>query len=750
MPIIGQYYEPDWLFYANRNRSATIGEPEVAVVGSIVARRRRNAADGSGASIDAARRVAGGVIAARRRMNPAYSSIVGRVNDDPNQFGMILADRNRSTVVNSARRVSGTIGAARLRNDPEAQVGISAAVAGAASDELALMLSIAAEGSRGGLANPGSVARYAARISADGENYAIKSFRFEEPPNALGMSLSFTLVNPKDRTAILAADQYKFEFFGGNSSTAPTWETIFDSGKRSGSNYSFAWRDGRSADTLSVSTIAPMSARLEAAPPTGLTIFDPDRISLDASDFKPMLSQDGSPIPHQLEESPGLTLHKLFEAVFVGRCGFGAIQTTIDDYKIRRADFSPTSSYLDGVAPHIGAFKPFFKVIGETLWILDGTTRFPAGFSNPGELKADAYISAQFNEEELNLDGFIVQYAEDEVGGDYFTTRVVPGGIQEFGDGPFAANYMTVQNFVTWRDYYRDEDPSTPIRTEKVQDKTVTRASVNGSILQDVLTETETFVFDSNGLILRTEKTLFGLAPSLGGGSFAQTIRSTKTWFKYIPDRFSPKRKILHEKREEVTGLVAIDTENQQLGQDFVQDFTEAFSAGNLKDGMTLVTRPIRTTIETTTQTGKGQSEIKTRVTDFLTQPPQLSGSTTDARGGDGSTNDVTAAAIERQVLRPGVTERTAAKLAYLSVMEIPWAIAEPLALRRLEQTKTQRGPVLLKGVKTALTAGRQFDLFHRDGTNAGTFVIEGRTIEGDNLGTAAQRTRNTIILNRV
>lgn len=741
MPIIGAHLESELepLIIASRRRDASILDTETAIEASVVARRRR-AATVAGSFVKG-----GSVVANRARA--ALSSIVGRVNLDANVFGAINAARSRAALMLANTRKMGTIGAARNRA-AASSIG-STTVAAPESDSFLVLLTVEAAGSRGGLADPGFVRRYGARISADGVNYPIKSYNFEKPVDELGVSLSFALVNPRDRAAILAAKSYKFELFGGDSGGLPAWKTMFDSGRRSGSNYAFAWKDGRTADELSVSTISPMSERLERSPENELTVYDPERVDLDASDFAPTLSQDGDAITHELQPVPGLTLYGLFDLVFVNYCGFAAVESTIEDFRIRRADFDPTGTYLDGVATHIGAFKPFFKVVGETLWILDGTARFPAGFGTPGQLKSDGYVSVQFAEQELNLDGFIVQYADDETGYDYISQRVVPGAIQEFGDSPFADNYMTVQTFITYREYWRNEDPTTPIRTEKIQDKTVTRASVNGSIMQDVLTETENFTYDGTGLILRIEKTLFGLAPSLGGGTFAQTIRTTKTWFTYSPDRFAPRRKFLREKREEITGLVAIDNENLHLGKPFVQDFTEANSAGNLREGMELRTRPIRTTVETTTQTGKGQSEMKTRVTDFLTSPPQNTGSTTDARGGDGSTNDQTGTPIRRRVLRPGLTG-SPKRLAVLSVMEIPWPVAEALALRRLAQTKTQRGPLLLKGLKTEIDTGKQFELFDRAGNLLGLYLVEGLSISGQNLGTSAQTTRQTLMITRV
>ncbi len=260
-------------------------------------------------------------------------------------------------------------------------------------------------------------------------------------------------------------------------------------------------------------------------------------------------------------------------------------------------------------------------------------------------------------------------------------------------------------------------------------------------------TEAEDISYDTLGRIQSIRKDYSGLVPNLAAPGYPlieRTIRIEDTRFTYAPERFRPTRQILKETRKEVSGLITIDTEKQHLGQDFRQEYTDGFAAGNLDDTLIVTSGAISTTTETVDQNDKGQFEIRTRTVNFLTDPPHVQNATTDARSGDMSTNAATGGTAEIVVLRVG-TSRTDAKIGTLAVAEIPIEIATALARRKLAKRKIRNGTITLKGLKLGIGRGTMFELIDRDGGSVGVYVCEGRQLSGSNLGTAGQATRQTL-----
>lgn len=657
----------------------------------------------------------------------------GRVNDEANVFGAASFARGRTMNLLETPTVNGAVKLQRGRSSSAVgQVG------GTHAGFFQLLVHVVGQDSGRGFGSPGFADLYTARITTNGgaQAFAIKSFNMTDSADEVGVGLEMVLLRPSDRAAIQAAADFKFEIFASDE-----WTVRFDSGKRSGSGFSYSWQEGRPADTLSVSTISPMSAQLDRSPPNNRTIYDSERETLRVEDFRPLFDDQGERYDHELEPIAGLTLWKLFEAVFVDKCGFDEVKTTIPNFPVRRCDFNVTSTYLQGVAGHIGAFLPYIFVKQNTLWILDGTSNFPNGFGVPVPLKSDAYIDVQLNDVELDADGYLVQYADDDSAYDYTTTRTEDDDTDPAGVIG-APNYTETNRSRTFRDYWKNATPLVPVRSEKIKDITVIKAYIDGSFgVQS--TDTETTTLDSYARVKKISRTLIGVVPSLLGETYENaTIKTTITTFSYVPDYTNPRRQILRQKQETVSGLMVTDEDNLHLGKPFRQDFAEALAAGNLSDGLVISSGPIRTVTERTTQTPKGQHEIKTTVIDFLSNPPQISYATTDARGGDGSLNGATSATIDRIVLRPG-TVRSDPKLIALPVMEIPWEVAQPLALRRLRR-RLRRGTVTMLGVKP-LEKGMMFQLFDRNDAVIGNFLITGQSLAGSDLGTGRQRTRHVI-----
>lgn len=659
---------------------------------------------------------------------------LGRIDDEPNVFGSVELARSRNAEFDASPTAGGKAILPRVR-----ALSVTGRVAVADRDVLNILLTIA-DDAPAGFGNT-----YSARIYADGVAYPIKAFRYGEDRGDVGVSLEVTLVDPADRAAIEAAASFRFDLYDGG-----TWTTLFDSGRRTGSGLGIAFGDGRPNDSLSVSTNGDVDNKLRKSAASNLTVYDPTRLTLSADAFPRIYDTAGNVFIHDLKPIAGLDLYSLLSYVFVTKCGFAGVQTTLPNFPIRRADFSFTGTFFDGIAGHIGPFAPLLFVRDNVVWLIDSTSPFPAGFGSPVPLNASEYVDVQLTQTDVDLDGYVLQFSDSETDYDYSTNRFVDDAAETSGTYG-SPNYTETTRSREYRDYYKASNPLVPVRSEKVKDIKETAGIVAGTLVT-IATEREDLSYDSFGRIRLIRKTYTGQVPDLATSGFPnveRTIRTERTQFLYGPDITQPRREILRQTIKEVSGLVTIDTEKQHLGKDFKQDFTDGLAAGNLDDTLIVDTASISTTTETIDQNDKGQIEVRTRVVNFLTDPPHISTTTTDARAGDMSTNAATGSTKEVVVFRAG-SVRTDAKFGTLAVAEVPVPIASALARRKLAKRRIRQGSITVKGLKLGIGRGTMFELFDRDGGSVGVFVCEGRQVAGSNLGTRSQSTRQILEITEV
>ncbi len=660
---------------------------------------------------------------------------LGRLNGEPNVFGVVnlLGTSGLET-----SPFTGIRGKANI-------LGIGtlfprAVVAEAERSEFVIFLTIA------DLPGVGFSGKYSARIYAAGVGYPIRGYTFTEGTADQGSQLNVTLQKPGDRAAVLAADEFEFQIYDNGS-----WRTMFESGQRTGGAFSFSWADGRPADSLSISTAAEISQRLERSPRRNLTIYDPTREEINADDFEGILDENGVVYSHELKTISGMKLHDLLRYVFVTRCGFTNIEPTLPNDPIRRLDVKITETFNDAIATVIGIYRPLMFVQANTLFILDGTLALPAGFASPVALNASQYKNAQLQIVEQAADGFVVQYVDSERDYDYYQDRDVDVPTSVFGNEG-SSDYTETDIVYTFRDFYKLSSPATPTRTERVGVTTTVRGMLNGE-LQEITETTETIEFDAKLRIKSIDKRKTAAIPDLSETFpiVTREIRRERTDFEYKPDIKDPKREVLAKTSKRITGLVMTDTENTHLDQPFRQEFYNAWRAGNFTgDGQTVDDATIQQHIETLEQNNRGQNEMRLLIVDYLTDPPNVHADVTDARGGDATTNAQTSATKETIVYRTGLTDRTDAKLVGMPGGEFKLTNLKALAKRRLDKRQLRTGSIELKGLNLSFGRGTVLTLFDRDGSAAGSYVVEGRTISGANLGTREQTTSQILSVSEI
>lgn len=676
-----------------------------------------------------------GAIAAAAEI-PGTSTIFARgtLNGEPNEFGSAILTGTSSLSANGQLSLKGKAvltGTSTLSADATA-VEAERAVCNVT---LTVLDAIPEDAETRGTIS--------ARLVVDNVSYPIRSASYKEPRNAAGVSLQCILQRTAARDALAAADSFRFDIYEFGS-----WRTIFDAGRRSGGGFSFSFTDGKVNDELSISTIGPVSDKINKSPLESLTIYNPAFDDVTAAQFPPVYDTNGTPHYREIIPRSGLTLHWLLEYILVTRCGFTSIETDLPDGLVRRADFERTETFLNGLAPLIGAFDPLIFVQGGTVWILDSTQKLPDGFAESYPLTADKYRNAQFSEQVLNLDGYEVSYT-DPRDPDYTTTREEIDDPEYFGTLG-ESDYTIIDRKRTFRDWYKVSNPSVVIKTEKISETETTRAMVNGTLLQ-VHESIENITLDRFGNEKLIAKSVTGLAPVLSTpGTFSTvTLLSERTEFFYKADRLNPSRKVLTSTKKEARGIICTDEAAPHLGNPWKVAFVDAARSGNLNSDMALSYGAIRTTVETNEQSGKGTTQTRVRTTDFLTTPPTVYNDTTDSRAGDASTNARGGTPQKVLVFRPGGI-RSSQRIDGLSVGDLPLAQAIALARRRLANQVLRSGAVALVGTNTAIGRGFVFELFDREAESVGNFIVEGRSIELNNLGTPEQSTTQTLEVRQV
>lgn len=653
----------------------------------------------------------------------------GRIGAEPNRFGEVVIEGGSELTA-----APGLILDVPLRIHGNSALILTPRIQLADSTVLTILLTIA---------DPPAVGfgqTLSARISAAGVGYPIKAFNYAEDANSVGETLECTFQKNGDRDAILAASNFKFEIYENGS-----WKEIFDAGIRTGIGFSLAWASTAPNDVLQVNTTGPATDRMQQTPLVDTVIYDSLRETINVADFKILQDTDGNLYVPDLTPIPGMQINDLLHAVFVTACGFSTVHSTLPNWPIRRADFQMTTSFYDGVKPHIGAFNPLIFVKENAVWILDPTVSIPAGFADPVALNSDQYELGQFQDDDLNADGFRVSFSQTELDFDYFTDEEIIDPTDT--SGTFGSpSYTETDRKRTFRKFYKNSQPLIPVNTTKISETETLRGMVDGSLLQ-LHESVETIQLDSFGFtseILRNET---GLIPDLSADGFPVTYVSTRTersTFDYKADIKTPLRKILSFQRKKVSGLVTTDSTNKHLDKPFVQEFKNGFRSGNLSAGLSLSFVPISEETEIFQQNEKGEIESRSKTTDFLTSPPTVNNATGEVRGGDGSLNGQTSAANQLIVLRAG-SPRTNAQLQTLSVGELPMVYAKALAQRLLNRRRLRRGTIQLKGINLNFERGSVFECFDRDGFSVGRYIVEGRAIAGSDLGTAAQVTKQVL-----
>lgn len=548
------------------------------------------------------------------------------------------------------------------------------------------------------------------------------SAEINAPRKSLGKSLSIQLARA-DLAQLPDAAVFRFEIVKWIDETEVVTE-ILDGAKLLGKNYS-ASPVSLERDSLSFTTLEPLSDKLANSPKDNLIVFDGNRQTVTTDEIEAVYTNTNEFITTSSRDLRPLTLYKLLNIAFVEGCGFASFKTNLPNYQIARCDFVVTQSYTDSIAPFVGMYEPVeMFAVGNTLWVLDTTQPIPSGFTVQ-TLNANRYsgFNQTSNNPFANADGIILQYQTPL--GSYYTDRALTPVTETSGEYD-TAGYTETTATKTLREWKDFDNPLIILRSE-------TKSEIRETTVDSTLVgrETAEYTFDKLGRSTGYTKTIEARMPDVENSnlpSLLQTREETQI-IAYKTNPFASRQTYQSRIETRISALMAVDSENTALdknGDDsaYKQDYEKVFEAGNLKTGMTSEFAVIETAVTQFIPKRSGQIEIRETRFDALrgkAKPPR-----TESRSGDVSVNS-----RERQqtlvIFKDGITQSTrTGRLETLNAGELPRFFAEPLAVRKLAQNETSSGQIEIVGFEPSLERGILFDLRDRNNDTFGNFLTGG------------------------
>jgi hypothetical protein len=560
-----------------------------------------------------------------------------------------------------------------------------------------------------------------ARLTIGETAVKIRSFVFEESENDLVPRVDVEIADVSQRSLFTSTAAIKFEL-GTVIDGVMTWETLIEGGELLKAIHNM--RTG--AHTFTFTGQSAAGQKLNTTAEQDMVIYDPLKLSLDVSDFEVVKDNFGRTYTTQLIPIANLKLQDLLDRTLIDECGFTDIQINLPNYPLSRVDFRGGEPFMNAVGDVIAMYEPDVQEIGDTLYIRDTTIPYDAAFPTPADVAVNTAVQIGVATELTRVDCLELIYSEWRRNHDFTETRVLQTTelVDVFG------RQVRTTTTTTYIDYFRSNYPDNPIATEI--SRIVREVWAGPATATLIERSTEVFTYDSFGRSLKRDKDVLAWIPELTGDYALTDLRIEEEIFRYRGHPFQRDKVYVSKRELGIEGLIVIDTANQQLGQDWKRDYSNAYRSGNLNEDQTLSFDIIQSIDESQRPVTRDVVNIRRTDIDHLTEI--VTTETGEERAGD--------VAIPSLVHRQGRmfifktiadTRNPAEYIETFNAGELPMTNAIPLAVRVLRNR--QQRPVTMAiqviGCELALSKGAAFRGVDADGNVLGVFSVRGRTLTG-------------------
>jgi hypothetical protein len=685
-----------------------------------VANNLRATAAGS-TQIAASLTLAGTLQAASEGSTQVSASL--RLNDEPNVFPQATVEG--STVLTGGLSL-GSDFAALSTGGTEAEATLSVAVA--EEFGFTIFLDIVGEGVQGG-----TVARYSARLTADGTEVPISSFDLSAPEGALGVGLAVTLAKP-DVSLVTNASAVQFDL-GVWTGSAFEWVTMLSGGKLAGHELTIAVTRGGPGDSVKLALLDTVGDRWTLAPERPETLYDPDQGDQPAPSDIVTVNERGAKIEPVFTPVYSMTMREVLRRAYVVGCGFDRVVTNIPDFPVSEVTFSREGGYHEAARPLLSLFEPVYFAEGNDLWIIDAGAALPAGLQ-PRELPLSAYVKVTDTAPARQpVSSLVVAYRSDSsAGGDYFTERLEQDDPQETGTFG-VAGYTSTETERRVREYRNFDAPETIVREERVSE-TVTTTDYQFNVIGR---ETQVDSFDSLGRKSGHKRTVESRVPELAAdGAFTlQKVEEETYAISYRAGAAG--RDELASTVKELAGLVLIDEDRTYLGKPYEIPLDDAHFSGYLDPdaGQSVEFKAIRTVIETYRREGAA-TKVRRRPINHLNNASVPEKPISETRAGSTAVSRRSQGVVRRMLTLPGATAGRVVPT--FGTGDLPGDMAISLGWRHLASLNSPprqlsaQLPLLAFDIRRG-TAVRP----HSRSGVLGTYIVTATRVSGQSLGTQKQ-----------
>lgn len=666
----------------------------------------------------------------------------GRVNNEANKHG--AAACNGQTLLAAAGRVNAE-SAAYVRG--ATLIRAQGSTLTLPEDTLLILVDVVDADESAALS--ARLARLRSRMTLDGSLLPVNSFSYDEPQSKIGASLTMRLSRP-------ALSLYRPEatlnlsvgvFTGAGYSDIP----LLRGGRLAGYSYNMGTDQRRPTDSLSFSATDDLADRAQAAPSRNIIYYDPasGEERPDAGDTTNSLSfKDGTIIRPLYLAVDGLNLYYLLREAYVTGCGFADVVTNVENFPVKRAEFTLDGGYDGGVRSLLALFEPEYSVDANNVLWIQATDRPLSPGAQVIELPASALVTGSAMQEQQGaperISGIIVAVTNDPATPDFIevTETPDPQSTGTFGTEDFLETSIVRRS----RKYYVAPDP-TIIREDVIEIKT----SVHDHRGVLIARTTQTELYDSLNRKRGHTRTEEGLLPDPANplDKLLQTTAEETVEIVYGAHPRHPRQSVPFLTVTRTKGLVFTDKGNTYLEEPFKLSYKQAHQSGQLDKAaleagdQTVALAPLTTKVEQVQIRSDGQLTYQTFLFDWLKGGmPSLT--TSQPRVGEIGF-DPFVQSTQRVVLTlPGLP----ANRRFLSFgaegLPRARAISEGYRLLRRKAEPPARVTVTLPFI-SRIRKGALVRPAGRTGTR-GIFMVVSRRVDAQNLGSRASASITTTL----
>jgi hypothetical protein len=371
---------------------------------------------------------------------------------------------------------------------------------------------------------------------------------------------------------------------------------------------------------------------------------------------------------------------------------------------------------------------------GPILTIYDGTTGSPPGMPAPRQITVSNATSLGVATELARVDSLLIDVTKDRFFYDTVLDRTPETEVISEGNfGGFGAEYTetTITNY--YKDYYRDSQPNTPVKSELARQTTDVAFKPFGTTF---MSTDENFYFDQWGRVTsRIKETSARVPDPFTAFVFGLIeVEQEEEQITYLMHPYRPRAYYTAKREINKYGLVYIDGENQQLGADYARDAINAYRSGNVVDTMTGTRGKTWQFVETIVPRTDKRIKVTNYEIDFtpafVGQHPIFIQGDSSEKDGEVGVNIFVQEQQQMYIFSPGETE-IGGTIERVNMGELPQETAVALGKRILHnrQNLPSRVAVSLPYIDLSLTKGTPINVIGRNSENLGNYIIEARTL---------------------